>query len=247
MYNKRNAKQLLEVKVHAAHLSPATPLLESYEDDEDRHHHHHHHHHNASDAASSSSGIRTTHGTMDIERTPKNTSFSDSTSTSSSGSEEYSNVSTLRTISFNTLVVFGVFIAGIAGWWVSERRHLAHPGTPGEDTPEMEFDFWGQIFGWGCAVLYLGSRFPQILLNFQRKSVEGISFLFFLFACLGNLTYIISILALDISPKYLLINGSWLAGSVGTLFLDLVIFGQFWVYNRRKPGDEDEDFEEDEE
>ncbi|KAK0736903.1 PQ loop repeat-domain-containing protein, partial [Apiosordaria backusii] len=108
-------------------------------------------------------------------------------------------------------------------------------------------DFWGQVFGWLCAVLYLGSRLPQLLLNWRRKSTEGVSILFFLFACLGNLTYVLSILAYDpvctaengeckdgeaarIYWQYILVNLSWLAGSAGTLFLDMSIFVQFFLY-----------------
>ena len=57
---------------------------------------------------------------------------------------------------------------------------------------------------------YLGSRIPQIVLNYERKSCDGISFMF-LFACLGNLTYVISILSIDMSWNYLWVNSSWLA------------------------------------
>ncbi len=84
--------------------------------------------------------------------------------------------------------------------------------------------------------------------------------LFFLFACVGNLTYVLSIFAYEpacartqsVFPfaadvgegdwgcevgqwreqygRYLAVNASWLVGSAGTLVLDLMIFGQFWVY-----------------
>lgn len=243
IYNKRNAKQLLQVKVDPAHLSPATPLLESYEDDQEIPpfgHHHHHNHTEDQRLLQSSSNTSTTHGTMDLERRPRPSSSSDTSSLSSCSSFTPA-VSQFRSVVFNLLIVVGVFATGVIGWYFSEKRRLHHvPSDPSIPTDpndphggaDLKFDFWGQIFGWGCAILYLGSRLPQILLNFKRKSVEGISFLFFLFACLGNLTYVISILALDISPRYLLINGSWLAGSVGTLFLDMIIFIQFWVYNR---------------
>lgn len=60
--------------------------------------------------------------------------------------------------------------------------------------------------------------------------------MFFLFACLGNLTYVISILSIDTNWNYLWVNCSWLAGSLGTLALDFTIFVQFFLYN----GSEDE-------
>lgn len=72
--------------------------------------------------------------------------------------------------------------------------------------------------------------------------------LFFLFACLGNLTYVLSIFAYEptcldpshcrageagkIYGRYILVNLSWLAGSFGTLLLDLGIFAQFFIYGK---------------
>ena len=86
--------------------------------------------------------------------------------------------------------------------------------------------------------------------------------LFFLFACVGNLTYVMSILLFEppcargqdiVGPlarpafegcrdgewetdygRYVLVNASWLAGSAGTLLLDLGIFLQFWIYRGRE-------------
>lgn len=101
---------------------------------------------------------------------------------------------------------------------------------------------------------------PQIVLNYRRKSTEGVSLLFFLFACIGNLTYDLSIFAYDPTPlcvgggevgvcgegeagriyaRYLAVNASWIVGSLGTLGLDLGIFAQFFLY--RKEEDEDEE------
>jgi len=139
----------------------------------------------------------------------------------------------------------------------SGRQHPKHPSSSADD---LEFSLWGQIFGWFCAVLYLGSRIPQILLNFRRKSTEGVSVLFVLFACIGNLTYVLSILAYEahcsgkhghcakgeaskLYARYILVNASWLAGSLGTLFLDIAISAQFIMYRTRESeisGDEAE-------
>ncbi|ODV95024.1 hypothetical protein PACTADRAFT_50852 [Pachysolen tannophilus NRRL Y-2460] len=133
-------------------------------------------------------------------------------------------------IFYNCLMVVLVIIAGVSGWYFGNQKNPddGHDHKPNQD---LIFDPLAQIFGWLCAALYLGSRIPQILLNFKRKSCDGISFMFFLFACLGNLTYVISIFAIDSSKNYLLINSSWLAGSLGTLFLDFMIFVQFYIYN----------------
>jgi len=75
--------------------------------------------------------------------------------------------------------------------------------------------------------------------------------LFFLFACIGNLTYVLSISAyephcsgkhgkcakgeaLGVYGRYIAVNASWLAGSLGTLFLDLGIFIQFFLYREQE-------------
>ena len=188
--------------------------------------------------------------------------------------------SSLQTVFFNLGALLLVCAAGVFGWWLStsglHRQHHRHHDTSpltsllksftstdhGDSSEEIYFDTWGQIFGYLCAVLYLGSRVPQLLLNYRRKSTEGVSMLFFLFACVGNLTYVMSILAYEPGCarvqgvgmhgtgmitgdcrqgewgeeywRYILVNASWLIGSAGTLLLDLGIFAQFWVYRGRE-------------
>ncbi|KAK5229707.1 putative vacuolar membrane transporter for cationic amino acids [Exophiala xenobiotica] len=160
----------------------------------------------------------------------------------------------VQTVIFNTFAVLLVCAAGVLGWWIGNRRsHRHHHHHVKDEEPEpLEFDILGQVFGYLCAVLYLGSRVPQLLLNYKRKSTEGVSLLFFLFACLGNLTYDMSIFAYapvchqpghcapgeakSLYLRYIAVNASWIAGSLGTLFLDLAIFVQFFLYQK----DEDE-------
>lgn len=153
-------------------------------------------------------------------------------------------ITILQTILFNACAIALVCAAGILGWYVSPgSKHEKQP-TSG-DSATLHFDPLGQIFGYLCAVFYLGSRVPQILLNFRRKSTDGVSLLFFLFACIGNLTYVLSILAYSpvcgkrrcrpdeaaaLYERYMLVNLSWLLGSFGTLLLDMGIFAQFFWY-----------------
>ncbi|TVY45403.1 putative vacuolar amino acid transporter [Lachnellula subtilissima] len=154
----------------------------------------------------------------------------------------------LQTVLFNLVAILMVCIAGVFGWWLSERSSSNHHPTTHHENhhhdSEVQFSLWGQIFGYLCAALYLGSRAPQLLLNYRRKSTEGISMLFFLFACIGNLTYVLSIFAYEarcdkhgrcrkgeaanLYGRYIAMNASWLAGSLGTLLLDLGIFVQFF-------------------
>ncbi len=170
-------------------------------------------------------------------------------------------LSTMQTILLNATALALVIAAGVFGWWISRQypsHHLHHHQSPNDE--RISFDTSGQIFGYLCAALYLGSRVPQLLLNYRRKSTEGVSMLFFLFACAGNLTYVLSIFAYEPSCaktwsgdaeryqdwcaegeyaraywRYIAVNTSWLVGSAGTLILDLVIFGQFWVYRDLAP------------
>lgn len=46
-----------------------------------------------------------------------------------------------------------------------------------------------QIFGWLSATLYVGSRLPQILKNWRKKSTEGLSWAMFAVAVLGNVFF----------------------------------------------------------
>ncbi|KAE8449646.1 hypothetical protein EG329_007976 [Mollisiaceae sp. DMI_Dod_QoI] len=155
----------------------------------------------------------------------------------------------LQATLFNLFAVLMVCAAGVLGWYVSNRSQggKRNPKHPSSDDDILSFSLWGQIFGYFCAVLYLGSRIPQLLLNYRRKSTEGVSMLFFLFACIGNLTYVLSIFAYEpnctgkhgkchrgeaasLYGRYIAVNASWLAGSLGTLFLDAAIFIQFFLY-----------------
>jgi uncharacterized protein with PQ loop repeat len=162
--------------------------------------------------------------------------------------------STFQSVLFNTFAILIVIAAGVLGWYIAQRSHKHH-NIKGSEPKPFEFDLWGQIFGYLCAALYLGSRVPQLLLNYRRKSTEGVSLLFFLFACIGNLTYDMSIFAYSpvcyqpdhcaegeakaIYARYILVNASWIAGSLGTLALDLAIFCQFFLYMKKDGIDEE--------
>lgn len=175
------------------------------------------------------------------------TSFSDDEDLEGANSEvmnmsDDSKISALMSALYQTLMVLLVILAGLIGWYISYVKDAKHGNKHHRGQKhDLVYDPLAQFFGWLCAVFYLGSRIPQILLNYKRKSCEGISFMFFLFACLGNLTYVISILAIDTNWYYLWVNSSWLAGSLGTLALDFTIFVQFFLYNEYEDSSEDEE------
>ena len=167
-------------------------------------------------------------------------------------------ISTSQAVLFNAAAIAMVCVAGILGWYASPGSSKGKtPKSPEDENAALQFDTLGQVFGYLCALLYLGSRLPQLLLNYRRKSTEGVSLLFFLFTCIGNLTYVLSILAYspvcqgaaygktgNCQPgeaaalywRYILVNMSWLIGSFGTLLLDFVIFTQFFLYKENGEG-----------
>lgn len=82
--------------------------------------------------------------------------------------------------------------------------------------------------------------------------------LFVLFSCVGNLTYVLSILAYEPEcgrfegyegvragcesgewgreyGQHILVNASWLIGAAGTLLMDLIVCTQVWIYRDWKP------------
>ena len=148
----------------------------------------------------------------------------------------------------NIMAILLVCTTGMVSWYFIHHSANSSLSVPIQEIPE--FDMWGQIFGWLCAVFYFGSRFPQLILNWRRRSVEGLSMLFFLFACLGNFMYVLSIIAFDptsavlndcqschaekIYGRHILVNLPWLVDGLGTLLLDMAIFAQFFLYGEVK-------------
>jgi uncharacterized protein with PQ loop repeat len=124
------------------------------------------------------------------------------------------------------LPIIFVIGAGSLGYLLSDGGNLSGD----DDTPDDPINVGPQVLGYISAALYLGARIPQIIQNHKRKSVEGLSLLFFLFSTLGNITYAGQILFFRSDYNYIVLNMSWLLGSVGTIFEDSIIFLQFYLY-----------------
>eukprot|EP00762_Andalucia_godoyi_P002019 ANDGO_02523.mRNA.1 Lysosomal amino acid transporter 1 len=88
----------------------------------------------------------------------------------------------------------------------------------------------GFSLGTIAAICYLGSRIPQLVLNYRRKSTDGVSVLLFTFAVLGNSTYGVSILLFSQETLYVMQRLPWLCGSLGALFFDAGALWQFFAY-----------------
>jgi uncharacterized protein with PQ loop repeat len=88
-------------------------------------------------------------------------------------------------------------------------------------------DLIGEIIGWVTTVFYIVGRFPQIWLNYKSKSTEGLSVLMYVFAILGNATYIA---VFTIDPQTIQTNMPWIVSSTGMIILDLYIIYQNYYY-----------------
>lgn len=153
-----------------------------------------------------------------------------------SSKDDDENESSIRSqIIMYTLAALLVVATGVAAWWVAEHHHgsdedIAHPAP----TPEPVGWRWdAQVAGWLSALLYLSSRVPQIIKNRTTKC-EGLSLALFVFAVAGNLTYVASILLKSTKHDYLVESFSWLVGSLGTVFLDFIVLGQFIHYRKAR-------------
>ncbi|THH33944.1 hypothetical protein EUX98_g201 [Antrodiella citrinella] len=130
-------------------------------------------------------------------------------------------------------------VAGSAFSWTTRAESASssdHPDEPSEHGGDPEYII-GRISAWICTTLYLTSRLPQIWKNFVRKSVEGLSMYLFIFAFLGNLFYVASILSspkLQLPPRdasaFLRESIPYLLGSGGTLMFDVTIVAQSFIY-----------------
>ncbi|KAI5058392.1 hypothetical protein GOP47_0026562 [Adiantum capillus-veneris] len=117
----------------------------------------------------------------------------------------------------------------------SERKLLQLVGNTLHQESEMG-ESVGMWLGWMMAAIYMGGRLPQIYLNIKRGSVEGLNPLMFMFALLGNVTYVGSILIRSTEWQRIKSNMPWLVDAGVCVALDFLILYQFIYYcARRKP------------
>ncbi|KAK2397278.1 PQ-loop repeat family protein / transmembrane family protein [Trifolium repens] len=92
-------------------------------------------------------------------------------------------------------------------------NHLQYHGVKGQTS-------FGVYLGWAMAVIYMSGRLPQICLNIKRGNFEGVNPLMFLFALVGNTTYVASILVRSLDWSRIGPNLPWLVESGGCSLLD---------------------------
>ncbi|XP_074590186.1 vacuolar lysine transporter YPQ1-like [Curcuma longa] len=81
----------------------------------------------------------------------------------------------------------------------------------------------GTLLGWMMAAIYVGGRLPQICLNIRRGNVQGLNPLMFIFALVGNITYVGSILVKSLAWSAIKPNLPWLVDAGGCAILDAFI------------------------
>ncbi|OAQ68482.1 PQ-loop-domain-containing protein [Pochonia chlamydosporia 170] len=139
----------------------------------------------------------------------------------------------------NLLGLVAVYLVGFAGWFISYKAGAwdGDDGIPdngaGVPDPSEADDLkakFGLALGYVSALFYLCARLPQIFKNYQEKSCEGLSLLFFMLSLTGNMTYGLSLISYSQNKEYLLNALPWLLGSLGTMVEDSTIFVQFRIY-----------------
>ncbi|KAF4589578.1 hypothetical protein GQ602_003467 [Ophiocordyceps camponoti-floridani] len=134
----------------------------------------------------------------------------------------------------NGLSLLGVYLIGLAGWFVSYKAGAwGHTPPNAPDLPPPKHDMGatvGVVLGYVSAAFYLCARIPQIVKNYREKSCQGLSLLFFMLSLTGNLTYGLSLIAYSQESDYLVKSLPWLLGSLGTMVEDGAIFVQFRLY-----------------
>ncbi|KAF9452966.1 PQ-loop-domain-containing protein [Macrolepiota fuliginosa MF-IS2] len=134
--------------------------------------------------------------------------------------EDHKLLSTKALVIRYTSALLFVCIVGTTAWWIAGKEEEK---TPRPDIPSG--DWWkSQVLGWTSAVLFIGSRVPQIMKNVTTRC-EGLSPALFFFAVCGNITCTLSIVAKSSDWGYLLTNASWIAGSSLIVFLDIFVSG----------------------
>ncbi|GAN11635.1 AFR605Cp [Mucor ambiguus] len=80
-----------------------------------------------------------------------------------------------------------------------------------------------QILGWLSAVLYIGSRVPQLIKNWRQQSTDGLSSGMFVCAVFGNFFFALSIFLRSKERRYIIKNMPWIIGSLATVIFDIMV------------------------
>ncbi|KAL0090617.1 PQ loop repeat-domain-containing protein [Phycomyces blakesleeanus] len=171
--------------------------------------------------------------------TPTSTSSTETTCLLSEPSQKSYSASA-STSKATALLMIGLFTLANAGFSQSLTTNPTtnvtdHIVTQQQQKQSDENMIWiGRFFAWLCTSLYLSSRLPQIIQNFRRRSVEGLSMALFFFAAMGNLTYCLSIFTNPHATRQSIIESvPYIIGSAGTLMFDGTIYAQYMIFDNK--------------
>ena len=151
-------------------------------------------------------------------------------------------------IAVGTLCVLGTFATfseGAMMFFSRENEPYKHQTVGGEKeqkicNPEVTYEGFervaGDFFAWSSGLLYFFGRIPQVIHNYRRKSVAGLSPFMFLCAFLANVFYGCSIVLSKVDwttaafweNVFPYILGSWF-----TLIWPGIVLIQYFWYSRK--------------
>lgn len=142
---------------------------------------------------------------------------------------------TKKTRLFNWISAIAIVLVTVISCYTYYTIHWSGQDDDSSDNARERnrMNWLPQTMGWASAILYVGSRIPQIVKNWKNKSTEGLSFGMFLCAVMGNVLFTSSIFLKSTDRDYILMNLSWIVGSCGTLVFDFLIFTQFFIYEKK--------------
>jgi hypothetical protein len=91
----------------------------------------------------------------------------------------------------------------------------------------------GDLIAWFSFLVHTFSRIPQIVLNWQKRSVFGLSKTAFRYIFVSNIFFISSIfvISIDLPLNVVLLNNiQWILSSFIGIFCDFIILYQFYLY-----------------
>lgn len=138
-------------------------------------------------------------------------------------------------LTHNWLIEWGLPILFVAAVTVISYSY-SQSSRPGGDGSGVKNDGpVPQTLGYASALLYLTARVPQIVRNHHRRSVVGLSVVFFCLSITGNASYAAQILFYRTDWPWIKAYIPWLLGSLGTIVQDLIILIQFHLYEPKEP------------
>ena len=135
------------------------------------------------------------------------------------------------------LAAFIVSIKGGTWWWPFKEEVTVDPlplCSPPPASTDPVLVLVGTLLSWFANITYIAARMPQIILNYRRRSCEGLSSLMFICSISGNAAYALAILLkMHVTSALFWENTSpYLFSCLATILTDLVILYQARIFSQ---------------